>query len=112
MQPVSWDVRHWAGKTASLQIVDDEQGGWGNIGVDDIVFSDRPREPLGPLAGRQISAPWGWGCCSEVQGLKSKSRTRTSAAARWADGSIGQVLPGPSRAGEDGVPAPSRSGRS
>jgi hypothetical protein len=50
MRPVSWDVRRWAGETAVLQIVDQEQGGWGNIGVDDIVFSDSPREPLGPLA--------------------------------------------------------------
>ena len=32
-----------------LAIVDDQTGGWGNIGVDDIVFSDRPREPVGPL---------------------------------------------------------------
>ncbi|MHC1768802.1 MAG: GH116 family glycosyl-hydrolase [Verrucomicrobiia bacterium] len=50
MQPLSWDVRRWAGKTARLRIVDDESGGWGNVGVDDIVFSDRPRLPVGPLA--------------------------------------------------------------
>jgi len=49
MRPQSWDVRRWAGKTATLRIVDAEQGSWGNIGVDDIIFSDRPREPLGPL---------------------------------------------------------------
>ncbi|MGO8674503.1 MAG: GH116 family glycosyl-hydrolase [Limisphaerales bacterium] len=50
MRPVSWDVRRWAGKTATLRIVDLESGPWGNIGVDDITFSDEPREPLGPLA--------------------------------------------------------------
>ncbi|MGA2662430.1 MAG: GH116 family glycosyl-hydrolase, partial [Verrucomicrobiota bacterium] len=50
MRPVSWDVRRWAGKTATLQIVDQESGPWGNIGVDDIIFSDQPRGPLGPLA--------------------------------------------------------------
>jgi uncharacterized protein (DUF608 family) len=50
MSPVSWNVRRWAGKTAKIEIVDQESGGWGNIGVDDIVFSDRPRQPLGPLA--------------------------------------------------------------
>ena len=49
MHPLSWDVRKWAGKTGRLQIVDDATGGWGNIGVDDIVFSDKPREPVGPL---------------------------------------------------------------
>lgn len=50
LQPLSWDVRPWAGKTARIEIVDAETGGWGNIGVDDIVLSDRPRQSFGPLA--------------------------------------------------------------
>ena len=49
MQAKSWDVRRWIGKTARLQIVDDERGAWGNIGVDDIVFSDKSRVATGPL---------------------------------------------------------------
>ena len=49
MQPCTWDVRRWAGKTARLKIIDNESGAWGNIGVDDIVFSDNPQPPLGPL---------------------------------------------------------------
>ena len=49
MHPLSWDVRKWAGKTSRLQIVDNGTGAWGNIGVDDIVFSDKPRQPVGPL---------------------------------------------------------------
>ncbi|HRY47097.1 MAG TPA: GH116 family glycosyl-hydrolase [Candidatus Paceibacterota bacterium] len=51
MKPISWDVRRWSGQKAQLQIVDNQSGGWGNIGIDDIVLSDRPRVPLGPLAG-------------------------------------------------------------
>lgn len=50
MRPVSWDVRRWAGKTATLEIVDDEPGPWGNIGVDDIVFSDQPAVAAAALA--------------------------------------------------------------
>jgi hypothetical protein len=50
MRPVTWDVRPWAGRTATLQIVDEESGPWGNIGVDDIILSDQPRQPVGPLA--------------------------------------------------------------
>jgi uncharacterized protein (DUF608 family) len=43
----TFDVRSLAGKTALFQIVDEERGGWGHIGIDEIVFSDRPRsEPL------------------------------------------------------------------
>ncbi len=53
MKPMSWDVRRWAGKPARLQIVENESGGWGNIGVDNIVFSDRPGMPLGPLAQQE-----------------------------------------------------------
>ena len=40
------------GVKARLQIVDQERGGWGNIGVDDIVFTDRPAEPQLPLRER------------------------------------------------------------
>ena len=37
-----FDVRHLQGKAARLQIVDNQQGGWGNIGVGEIVLSDKP----------------------------------------------------------------------
>jgi len=49
MHPVSWDVRRWVGKAGRLEIVDAERGPWGNVGVDDIIFSDEPRSPLGEL---------------------------------------------------------------
>ena len=49
MRPLSWDVRKWTGRTGRLQIVDNATGAWGNIGVDDILFSDKPRLPVGPL---------------------------------------------------------------
>lgn len=38
MSPHQWDVKPFAGKNAKIQIVDQHQGGWGNIGVDHIVF--------------------------------------------------------------------------
>lgn len=49
MQPMSWNVAAFAGQTAQIQIVDAESGAWGNIGVDDIVFSDHARVGGGPL---------------------------------------------------------------
>ncbi len=36
-----FDVRPYAGKTARLEIVDDATGGWGNVGVGKIVFTDQ-----------------------------------------------------------------------
>jgi non-lysosomal glucosylceramidase len=41
MAPASFAVKKLAGKTARLQVVDKARGGWGNIGVDHIVFTDR-----------------------------------------------------------------------
>ncbi len=42
MFPHAFDVRAHAGKKAQIQVVDQVSGGWGNIGIDHIVFSDRP----------------------------------------------------------------------
>ncbi|MBN1441983.1 MAG: hypothetical protein JXA90_04695, partial [Planctomycetes bacterium] len=42
MLPAMFDVAELAGQTARIRIIDAEPGGWGNIGVDHIVFSDRP----------------------------------------------------------------------
>ena len=43
-----FDVRAFAGKTARLEILDDATGGWGNVGVGKIVFTDQPTD-AGPL---------------------------------------------------------------
>jgi len=50
MSPVSWDVRDLAGQTAHIEIVDNVKGPWGNIGVDQIVFSDRAINEVEHLA--------------------------------------------------------------
>lgn len=42
LQPVSWDVREFEGRTAHLEIVDEATGPWGHINVDQIEFSDQP----------------------------------------------------------------------
>ncbi len=38
----SFDVRQWRNKMAVIEIVDEETGPWGNIGVGRITLSDRP----------------------------------------------------------------------
>ncbi|MEU4191969.1 GH116 family glycosyl hydrolase [Kribbella sp. NPDC026611] len=45
---VSMDVGKYAGRTAHIQIVDTNTGGWGHVNVDRIIFSDRPirRQPV------------------------------------------------------------------
>jgi len=46
MNPESFTGAQWEGKQAQIQIVDKETGGWGNVGIDHIVFSDRPAKTL------------------------------------------------------------------
>lgn len=48
MHREQWDVGALQGKIARLVIVDDKQGPWGNIGIDQVVFTDEPikSEPL------------------------------------------------------------------
>nr|WP_270889189.1 glycoside hydrolase family 32 protein [Pedococcus sp. 5OH_020] len=41
----TWDVSQYAGKTAKIQIVDQNSGGWGHINVDHIMFSDEAAKP-------------------------------------------------------------------
>jgi len=73
LAPMSWDVRPWSGKTGQLEILDDEPGAWGNIGVDDIVFSDRPRAPVGPIASEADFGTMGLALLtSEVRSRKSE----------------------------------------
>lgn len=43
------DMKDLAGKEAVIQIVDGRAGGWGNIGVGSITFSDRPGDGAEPV---------------------------------------------------------------
>jgi hypothetical protein len=52
MQPVVWNVARWEGQEAQLRMVDAVSGPWGNIGLDQVVFTDRPEAATGPL-GRE-----------------------------------------------------------
>ncbi|HRK34034.1 MAG TPA: GH116 family glycosyl hydrolase, partial [Candidatus Hydrogenedentes bacterium] len=46
LRPVRWDIAAHKGKSATLQIVDSNTGGWGHVLVDQIQFSDSPRLAL------------------------------------------------------------------
>lgn len=50
MHEDGFDVAEFVGKEATLQLVDAMSGGWGNIGLDHVVFSDAP--PTGADTGQ------------------------------------------------------------
>ncbi len=57
--PMRWknfDVRPFRGKHARLVVVDQERGGWGNISLDHVLFSDRPTPPWDPSRGAEALA--------------------------------------------------------
>ncbi len=45
LEPAHWDVREFKGKSARIEIVDEQGGGWGHINVDHIEFADLPGNP-------------------------------------------------------------------
>ncbi|HWD19326.1 MAG TPA: GH116 family glycosyl-hydrolase [Verrucomicrobiae bacterium] len=64
LEPHSWDVREFVGKTARLEIVDEQKGGWGHINVDEIVFCDWPGDSS-VLAAWQELLPRGFAGAAE-----------------------------------------------
>ncbi|HEY3788966.1 MAG TPA: glycoside hydrolase family 32 protein [Urbifossiella sp.] len=40
----TWDIGEFADKSASIQIVDEQKGGWGHINIDQIVQSDQRKQ--------------------------------------------------------------------
>jgi uncharacterized protein (DUF608 family) len=45
MASESMDVHRWEGKSAYIEIIDDQRGEWGHVNADHIVFSDVPADP-------------------------------------------------------------------
>ncbi|MCA9081780.1 MAG: DUF1553 domain-containing protein, partial [Planctomycetaceae bacterium] len=52
MQPQEWNVEEFVGKSARIQLVDDERGGWGNIGADAFITTN---SSLTGSAGRTVA---------------------------------------------------------
>ena len=85
MRMDGFDVRHLAGKSARLQIVDDQQGGWGNMGVGEIVLSDKP-----PVAVEQLEQRHDFGtmALAMLEPGRAGSRRRDADGCRHPGGAV------------------------
>ncbi len=54
----NWDVSEFNGKSAVLEIVDNQAGGWGHISVDNIIQSDTPRTVVPREREIVATQPW------------------------------------------------------
>jgi endoglucanase Acf2 len=83
----SWEVRQWQGKSARLRLVDHASGGWGHLGVDQLVLSGNaePGASAGLFKpGSTTALRWGdW----------TLSMRLHAGAERWLDCSCGRGLP-------------------
>ncbi len=77
----AWNVKHLVGKKAKIQVVDDHKRGWGNIGIDHIVFKKQIVK-VASSAGGQIVRAWQ----RERQRLSSQIVHKSRVALAMMDG--------------------------
>ena len=85
----SFHVTGHEGKTARLRIIDLETGGWGNIGVDHILFSDQPAVPSASLDQRPDMGDMTLAILDDGAGVFSAPQ---DAPAQRPKGSVGKTL--------------------
>ncbi len=62
-----FDVREFEGRQGIIEIVDDEKGAWGNVGVGRIVFGDTPSGAKPP----QDQPDFGTMCLALIGGVRT-----------------------------------------
>ncbi len=80
LSPDLFDVREFTGRTVHLEIIDQAAGAWANIGVDDIVFTDKT---AGNSTGNsaEITTLPDWGTLA----LATMGSNKSSGSARLVD---------------------------
>jgi hypothetical protein len=111
MLPGGLDVREWLGKQARIQVVDSESGGWGNIGVGRITFSDVPvaaqelekSEDFGTMGLALLGGAAEWAAAANGDNGPAAAATQeaTTPLAEMLVGGLGRKLS--LRAGESAV---------
>ena len=82
LAPEVWDVREFEGQTALIQIVDQAQGGWGHINVDQIVQTDRKPPQILSNAKREFKIE------RRYLNLPIKNGAQKRQVTTWVDGQV------------------------
>jgi len=93
MAETGFDTSKYEGREARLQIVDAESGGWGNIGVDHIVFTDTPPDAR-PLAEHRDFGTMALAVAGPPAGVRASADRTADAASDTAAAPFGQALTG------------------
>ena len=91
MQPQSLSVEAYEGKQAHLEIIDQLSGDWGNIGVDHIVFSDKPAN-AGKLHEQRDFGTMTLGLIGQADEATASGESKS--ALKQAEGMLGESLIG------------------
>ena len=87
MSPVRWDTSKWIGRSAQIRIVDQVKGGWGNIGVDEIVQTNIEGVAISVAA---ISKPRR----ADIQAEAAKRKLDPARLAQWVAHLASVATPG------------------
>ena len=88
----TWDVRPFAGKKAKIEAVDSHLGGWGNIGLDHIVFKGRKQENRSVSEGQGQDILRAWKAERERLSQQIVRKSRTALAMMDGTGEDDRVL--------------------
>jgi len=94
MHPDAFDVRVYEGQSARLQIVDRGTGAWGNIGVDQIVFTDR-KPVTGTLEAEHDFGTIALGLLSDATSASDDCATASSAEPSAVSEAVGSFADRP-----------------
>lgn len=70
----TWDVGPFRGQTATIQVVDNHTSGWGNIGIDHIVFQTAEPSAKGIARSHRIVREWAQERAQLAEQIVRKSR--------------------------------------
>ncbi|WP_231756552.1 PSD1 and planctomycete cytochrome C domain-containing protein [Lignipirellula cremea] len=82
MSTSRWDVRPYRGKQARIQVVDNHTGGWGNIGIDHVVFQQAATAADGDAGPHRLVRAWR----QEREQLAARIQRRSRLAPAMLDG--------------------------